>query len=88
MFTLWAKEFKDNKLLKDITITDSSVDTRTHKIFNAIEKVSNEFDLSKPIWFDSNISEFQKNAKVRFRQDNFIDEVPFDYLEIQILEED
>jgi len=88
MFTLWAKEFKNNKLLRDITITDDSLDTRTHKVFNAIEKICNEFDLSKPIWFDSNINDFKRSAKVRFRNDNFIDEVPFDYLEIQILEED
>ena len=35
MFRLWAKEFKDNHLLRDTTICDSSDDTRTHKIFHA-----------------------------------------------------
>lgn len=88
MFTLWAKEFKDNKMLRDTTITNSSSDTRTHKVLNSIELICQEFDLSKPIWFDSNIADFKRNAKVRFRKDNFIDEVPFDYLEIQVLEED
>jgi len=35
MFRLWAKEFKDNRMLRDIVIEDSSLDTRTHKVFNA-----------------------------------------------------
>ena len=44
--------------------------------------------LSKPIWLDTNIREFQKHAKVRFYQDSFIDGIDFDYLEIQVIEED
>lgn len=46
-----------------------------------------EFDLSKPIWLDSTINEFKRHAKARFYQDNFVDEIDFDYLEIQIIEE-
>lgn len=88
MFRLWAREFKQNHMIKDTQIEDSSVDTRTHKIFNALEAVCLEFDLSKPIWLDNNIADFKRTGKTRFRQDSFIDEIDFDYLEIQILEED
>lgn len=87
MFRLWAKEFKDNHLVRDITICDDSDDTRTHKVFHAIDAVCLEFDLSKPIWLDKTISEFQHHSKTRFYQDNFIDSIDFDYLEIQIIEE-
>ena len=88
MFRLWAKEFKDNRMLRDTVICDDSDETRTHKIFNALEEICYEFDLSKPIWLDTNIREFQKHAKVRFYQDSFIDGIDFDYLEIQVIEED
>ena len=88
MFRLWAKEFKDNRMLRDMVICDDSDETRTHKIFNALEEICYEFDLSKPIWLDTNIREFQKHAKVRFYQDSFIDGIDFDYLEIQVIEED
>ena len=50
MFRLWAKEFKDNRMLRDMVICDDSDETRTHKIFNALEEICYEFDLSKPIW--------------------------------------
>lgn len=87
MFRLWGKIFKDNKLLKDTVICDESGDTRTHKIFHALDAVCYEFDLSKPIWLDSNITEFKRSNKTRFYQDNFVDTIEFDYLEIHIIEE-
>ncbi len=88
MFRLWAKVFKDNRMLRDVTIADESKDTRTHKIFNSIDKICYEFDLGKPIWLDSTISDFKRHSKTRFGQDNFIEEINFDYLEIHVIEED
>lgn len=88
MFRLWAKEFKDNHMLKDTVIKDASQDTRTHKVFRALEEVCVQFDLGKPIWLDSTIQDFKRHDKTRFTQDNFIEEIPFDYLEIHVIEED
>ena len=87
MFRLWGKIWKDNHLIKDTVICDDTEDTRTHKIFHALDAICYEFDLSKPIWLDSNIEEFKKRDKTRFHQDNFVDSIDFDYLEIQIIEE-
>lgn len=88
MFRLWAKIIKDNHLLKDTVICDDSEDTRTHKVFHAIKEACYEFDLGKPIWLDSTISEFKRHDKARFTADNFIESIEFDYMEIQIIEED
>lgn len=87
MFRLWIKEIKDNHLVKDITIEDTTSDTRTKKILNSLEKACYEFDLTKPIWLNSNISEFKTLSKTRFTKDSFIESIDFDYLEISILEE-
>ena len=87
MFRLWGKIWKDNHLIKDTVICDDTDDTRTHKIFHALDAICYEFDLSKPIWLDSTIEEFKKRDKTRFNQDNFVDSIEFDYLEIQIIEE-
>lgn len=88
MFRLWAKIWKENHMLRDTVIIDDCEDTRTHKVFRALDEVCIRFDLGKPIWLDSNIREFQQHAKTRFRQDSFIEQIPFDYLEFQIIEED
>lgn len=88
MFRLWARTFKDNHMLKDTVICDDSTETRTHKVFHAVEEVCYQFDLGKPIWLDSNIADFKKHSKTRFTSDSFIEDIEFDYLEIFVIEED
>lgn len=85
---IWGKLFKDNRLIKDVVITNDSDDTRTHKIFQALDEICYAFDLGKPIWLDSCIREFKRHAKVRFFQDSFVEEIEFDYLEFHVIEED
>ncbi len=84
---IWAREFKDNHMLRDVVITRNEDDTRTHKIFAALEDVCHSLDLSRPVWLDTNVAEFKSHKKTRFRQDSFIEEIEFDYLEFQIIEE-
>lgn len=88
MFRLWARTFQDNHMLQDTCICDGSEDTRTHKIFRALDEVCYQFDLPRPIWLDKTIAEFKRHSKARFTQDNFMENVEFDYLEIQVIEED
>ena len=85
---IWLKIWEDPRLIKTETIEDCSEDTRKNKIFGALDKACHMFDLSVPIWLDKNVSEFQRRGKTRFGKDNFIEEIDFDYLEMQILEED
>ena len=84
---IWFKIFQDNHLQRDMVITDDSEDTRTHMVLAALEQVCYEFDLSKPIWLDATIAEFKRHDKARFYQDNFVEQIDFDFLEIHVIEE-
>ena len=42
MFRLWAKIFKENHLLKDVVICNDQEDTRTHKVFQALDEACYE----------------------------------------------
>ena len=75
-------------MIKEMTVTDDSQDTRTHKIFRALDEISYAFDLSRPIWLDATVADFKRYAKTRFTADNFVEDIDFDYLELQVLEED
>ena len=88
MFRLWVKLIDDNHLIKDMVVCDDTVDSRTHKVMNSIEKACYEMDLSKPIWLKPLVRDFHIHAKCRFTKDAFIEDVPFDYMEIQVIEED
>ena len=79
---------KSNRMLWDMTVTDDGDDTRTHKIFRALEEICHAHDLSVPVWLDTNVRYFQRYKKTRFTQDSFVGEqIAFDFLEFQILEE-
>ncbi len=84
----WVRLFKDNRMIKDTVIINNDDDTRTHKVFAAIEKACYEFDVAKPIWLELNISDFSKYSKVRFYKDSFVEDIHFDYMEFSVLEED
>lgn len=89
MFRVWFKIFKDNHLIKDtVIINDSAHMTRTKKVFDSLESACHELDLSIPIWLDSTVNDFKRHDKTRFSQDNFIEHIDFDYLEMQVIEED
>ena len=85
---VWFKAYTGAKLLRQDTVEDYSSDTRTHKILHALEEVCKRWDVAAPFWLKKNEQEFLAKAKTRFTKDNFIEEVPFQYLEISILEED
>ena len=61
---------------------------RTRKVFKALEDICMAFDLGVPIWLDSTVEDFRLHSKCRFTRDNFIESIEFDYLELQVIEED
>lgn len=88
MFRMWGRTFKNNKMIKSVTIEiEDDKMTRTHKVFKALEDICTEFDLSNPIWLDKNISEFKRISRTRFYEDSFVEPIDFDYLDFYIIEE-
>ena len=88
MFRMWGKLMKSNRVLNDTTICIGDYTlSRTQMVFQALDEMCYCFDLEKPIWLDSNVRDFQLHDRTRFRQDNFIEHIEFDFFEIQVIEE-
>lgn len=89
MFRVWGKIMKKNRLVKDtvVEIEDYSI-SRTQKVYQALDTMCYEFDLARPIWLELNKKDFIQNARTRFTKDCFIEEIDFDYLDFQVIEED
>ena len=86
---IWGKCIRSNHLIQDsVVVNHDTTMSRTKKVLQALQELCYTFDLSVPIWLDSNILEFQRVSKTRFRQENFIEGIDFDYLEFQVIEED
>ena len=87
MFRMWGKIFKKNRMITDTVICVVNDLNRTRKVYQALEEMCYEFDLPKPLWLESNKQDFIRSSKTRFTRDSFIEEIDFDYLEIQVIEE-
>lgn len=85
---IWFKVFRDNHLLRDVTVERTENDTRTHKICAALEEACYRLDLGRPIWLDATVEEMKRHARARFTQDHFVEQIDFDYLEMHVIEED
>ena len=89
MFRLWAKKWKSNHLLQDMTVENADPDlNQTRKIYQALDEVCYAWDLEKPIWLEQNMRDFKHRSRTRFSKDSFIEQIDFDYLEIEVIEED
>ena len=89
MFRMWCKLYDDDgHLIKDLVEENPGDMNRTRKVLDGLSSACRRFDLAEPVWLDSNIREFKQHSKTRFRKDNFMESVDFEYMEIHVIEED
>lgn len=89
MFRIWGKLMKENKLVKDmvVEIEDYTI-SRTQKVYQALDEICYNFDLAKPIWLETNKEDFIRQSRTRFTRDSFVEDIDFDYLDFQVIEEE
>lgn len=89
MFRVWGRIMKENHLVQDYVACIDAPDLRcTQKVYAALDELCYAFDLSKPVWLKSNQEDFILHARTRFTQDNFIETIPFDYLDFYVIEDE
>jgi len=89
MFRIWGKLMKNNKFQQDLVVKiEENTLTKEQKLAQAMDEFTMAFDIQKPMWFDKNTKEMIKFSRTHFYEDQFIETVDFDYLEIEIIEED
>lgn len=89
MFRIWGKIMKNNRLVRDMVVEiDDYTLSRTKKVYQALDEMCYEFDLAKPIWLEINKEDFIRYARTKFTKDSFIEDIEFDYLDFQVIEED
>lgn len=88
MFRMSGSLYKDGRLLRDCVSRQSDPHvSRTDHVLTALKEICEYMDLSVPIWLRQNINQFKRKSVTEFRQDSFMEEIPFDYLKIEVIEE-
>lgn len=88
MFRLWGKLYKNNRIIKDTVICneDSTIPFEA-LVEDALQEICLLFDLQKPFWLNDTRKEFKQFKRASFRESHFIEQIDFDYLEIEVIEE-
>jgi hypothetical protein len=87
MIKLWGKLITENRIENHyVTLCDENIEYQ-QQLKECIVLLCYHFDIEKPYWLEKNLKEYNKMKKTSFTQDNFIEEIRFDRLEIEVLEE-
>lgn len=87
MLRIWGKMMKGSHMLRDmVAANDNTGMSNLARVEDCLDQICQSFDLPRPIWMEKNIQDLNSFGKTEFRQDNFVEHIPFQYLEIEIIE--
>ena len=79
---LWAKIIKKHRIERQAT-----AQCDWEGVEDALTELCHEFDIPRPLWLDKHHREFEEFRRTQFLPEHFIEDVPFQRLEIEFLED-
>ena len=80
---LWAKIIKRHRIERQATAPCA-----WEGVEDALTELCREFDIPRPIWLNKHYREFEDFRRTQFLPEHFMEEVPFQRLEIEYLDDD
>lgn len=87
MYKVWAKKIKNNSIIASINIKNKEQISLDEKRDTCIKEICQKFDLSVPVWLKKHEEDFSQYKYVTFYQDDFVDDIDFDRLEIDLIDD-
>ncbi|MDO4867361.1 MAG: hypothetical protein Q4C10_12505 [Clostridia bacterium] len=80
---LWAKIIRKHRIEKQAT-----AECRWEEAEDALTELCREFDIPRPLWLNKHEREFGEFRRTQFLPEHFMEDVNFQRLEIEFLEDD
>jgi len=80
---LWARIIRKHRIERQGTY-----DCRYEDVEEALTELCREFDIPRPIWLNKHYREYEEFRRTQFLPDHFMEDVPFQRLEIEYLDDD
>jgi len=87
MYKLWARKIKTNKIISSFVVKNKEEISLEEKKVKCLKEICQKLDISVPIWLKKHEFEFSQFKYVIFTSQDFIDEIDFDKLEIELLDD-
>ncbi len=81
---LWAKIIQDHKIIND-TILETDLELTFPSYLDILNEVAYKLDIPSPLYLKSDFKHLRSYGIQRYRQTSFVEEIRFDYLEIERL---
>ncbi|MDD4779438.1 MAG: hypothetical protein PHT02_02365 [Tissierellia bacterium] len=88
MYRIWVKKIKNNKIIASINIKNNENIDLTEKRNKCLAEACQKFDLSVPILLKKHEEDFSQFKYMVFYPDDFIDEIDFDKLEFELIDDE
>ena len=88
MIKLYGKIVKKNNIVQN-SVFEMQKDHMDFKdfIFKGLESLCYKFDIGYPIWLSNNENDMNQVNKTKFKAQQFIEDIDFDYLEIEYVDD-
>jgi len=87
MLRLWTRVIRRNKIIEQ-SVTESVLAEESSAIAEALQAACVELDIARPMWLSLNENDMADYRRTTLTQDNFMEDIHFDRMEIEILEEE
>ncbi len=87
MYTIWAKKIKNNRIINSVVAENKDNISAEEKRKICIDEICRKFDLGIPVWLKSHDMDFSQFKYVVFYPEDFMDEIDFDKLEIELIDD-
>ena len=85
MFRLWVKEIDDNNIIKKHKTYEFKQEFEVKFLREYLQVVCNDLKIETPIILNSHYVTFNNFNRVRFTQSDFIDEIEFTFLSVELI---
>ena len=87
MYKVWAKKIKNNKIIDSQTIKNNEKINLNEKRDKCLAQDCEKLDLSIPLLLKKHTDEFSEFKYIIFYPEDFIDDIDFDRLEFELLDD-
>ena len=86
---VWGRIMQGHKTLRQMTLDlpEDNLPLVT-RVKLRIDDMVMEMDLPRPIWFHQNEKDIMDFGRTDFRQDHFIEHIPFTCFEVELIDEE
>ncbi|HAQ39484.1 MAG TPA: hypothetical protein DCM73_00660 [Clostridiales bacterium] len=87
MYKLWARKINKNHMTGSIVVKNKEDISLSEKRDKCLKEICQRLDISVPVWLKKHDLEFSQFKYVTFYPQDFVDEVDFDKLEVELIED-